>query len=82
MGEMVLSTLLMFVPEHVELLFFLIVAVGFFGVYVPWNERKKEKNRKENSPAAKLERLEALKEEGLLSEEEFEERKKEILGEL
>lgn len=82
MGSMVLSTLLMFVPQHVELLFFIIIAVGFFGIYVPWNERKKEKNRKESPPAAKLERLEALKEESLLSEEKFEERKKEILGEL
>lgn len=81
MGSMVMSTLLMFAPEHVVFLFVIIAAVGFFGIYVPWNERKKEKNRKESAPAAKLERLEALKEEGLLSEEEFEERRREILKE-
>lgn len=81
MGEMALSTLLMFVPQHVGLLFLIIVAVGFFGIYVPWNERKKEKRRKESSPEAKLERLEALRDEGLLSQEEFEARREEILRE-
>lgn len=81
MGSMVLSTLLMFVPQHVEFLFLIIVAVGFFGIYVPWNERKKKKNLKKSPPAAKLERLEALRDEGLLSEEEFEKRREEIMRE-
>lgn len=81
MGSMVLSTLLMFVPQYVEFLFFIIIAVGFFGVYVPWNRRKKRKNLKKSPPSVRLERLEALKEEGLLSEEEFEARREEILRE-
>lgn len=41
MGSMVLSTCMMFVPQHVEILFLAIVCIGFFGIYVPYNESRK-----------------------------------------
>lgn len=78
MGSMVMSTLMMFVPWHVEFLFIIIAAVGFFGIYIPWNEWKKKKNLKKMLSSAWLGRLEVLKEEGLLSEEEYGERRAEM----
>jgi len=48
---MVLSTFMMFVPQHVEFIFFVLLCVGFFGIYVPWNERKKKKNAQHKTTA-------------------------------
>lgn len=42
MGSMALSTFMMFVPQHVVFLFLTICCVGFFGIYVPYNESKKK----------------------------------------
>ena len=87
----------------------------FFGIYVPWNERKKKRGRQKptpKAPAAKnsgrqsvpsfrpdapdhmhitgaglapekqLEQLDVLKNAGLLTDEEYDESRKEILREL
>ncbi len=42
MGGMVMSTFMMFVPRHVEFIFLVILCVGFFGIYVPYDESKKK----------------------------------------
>ena len=42
MGSMAMSTFMMFVPRHVEFIFLVILCVGFFGIYVPYNESKKK----------------------------------------
>lgn len=42
MGSMVMSTFMMFVPQHVVFLFLAICCVGFFGIYIPYNESKKK----------------------------------------
>ncbi|MCI8553146.1 MAG: SHOCT domain-containing protein [Lawsonibacter sp.] len=42
MGSMVMSTVMMFIPRHVVFLFLAICCIGFFGIYVPYNESKKK----------------------------------------
>lgn len=41
MGSMVMSTFMMFVPQYVEVIFLTILCVGFFGIYIPYQESKK-----------------------------------------
>ena len=41
MGSMVMSTFMMFVPRHVEFIFLAVLCVGFFGIYIPYQESKK-----------------------------------------
>lgn len=69
MGSLLLSTLGT-LSSQAYYLFILIVAVGFFGVYVPLNERKKRRTtekvtkkspRKEEKPSVLLGRSAALK---------------------
>ncbi len=42
MGGMVMSTFMMFVPQQVVFLFLTICCVGFFGIYIPYQESKKK----------------------------------------
>lgn len=42
MGSMVMSTFMMFVPRYVEFIFLAVLCVGFFGIYIPYNESKKK----------------------------------------
>lgn len=41
MGSMVMSTFMMFVPQQAVFLFLVICCVGFFGIYIPYQESKK-----------------------------------------
>lgn len=41
MGSMVMSTFMMFVPQQAVVLFLVICCVGFFGIYIPYQESKK-----------------------------------------
>lgn len=93
MGSMVMSTFMMFVPQRVEFLFFVLLCIGFFGVYVPWNERKKKGTTRKKRPSqprriqrssasARLEQLETLKGAGLMDEREYQEKRKDILRDL
>lgn len=42
MGSMALSTFMMFTPRAANFIFLTICCVGFFGIYVPYNESKKK----------------------------------------
>lgn len=107
MGSMVMSTFMMFVPRHVEFIFLTICCVGFFGIYVPYNESKKKgevwapllwlkkitgkrPSRRSGSSEFdhitsigsgeqhRLEQLETLKRAGLITEQEYKERRQKI----
>ena len=41
MGNLVMSTFLMFVPQRTLYVFLTICCAGFFGIYIPYNESKK-----------------------------------------
>jgi len=86
---------MMFVPQQVIFVFLIIFCVGFFGIYIPWNERKKKgKAQKKKSPqprdfqrepasvSARLEQWKTLKEAGLMDEREYQEKRKDILRDL
>lgn len=68
MGSLLISTLGTLSPKAYYL-FIIIVAVGFFGVYVPWNEKKKragsqpsasQPKKPERKPAPPISRPQAL----------------------
>lgn len=87
MASMIISTVGLFVPERVMMVFLLVACIGFFGIYIPLEEKKKRggkkrpapKPRKESNCAIKPdpagqkgpEQLKALKEAGVISEEEY-----------
>jgi len=92
MGSMVMSTFMMFIPQRVVSIFLVILCVGFFGIYVPWNERKKKGRTQKKRPSqaqrirrrpvsARLEQLETLKGAGLIDEREYRQMKEKILRE-
>ena len=102
MGSMVMSTFMMFVPQHVVFLFLAICCVGFFGIYIPYNESKKKGEvwkplrwlkrmtslgvRKEKPASTdgrrRLDQLERLREAGIISEEEYKQRRRRMEKEL
>ena len=88
MAGSILSTYMMFLPEKTKW-FCLIGLFAAFWLYVQYEERKKKKKqRQKNQPKnpepvkrasedkKKLEQLKALKDAGLLSEEEYREKKR------
>lgn len=86
-----MSTFLMFIPERISNLLVILCCVGFFGIFLPWQERKKKKKttkspssapvRPQSSPdRSKLEQLDALKDAGILSQEEYEQKRRELFG--
>lgn len=101
MGSMVLSTFMMFTPEMANFIFLVIVVVGFFGIYVPLQERKKrgpqpkpkrfperkfprttpppERVERVSASGIKLDQLKTLKEAGLLTEEEYRQRRDKMM---
>lgn len=113
MGSMVMSTFMMFVPRHVVYLFLAICCVGFFGIYIPYNESKKrgevwgplrwikgiKKVGRKKPPHPdripqfdhisaigpgtqhQLEQLNTMKQAGLITQQEYEERRKKFLKE-
>lgn len=89
MGGMMMSTFLMFVPREITFLFLVVCCVGFFGIFIPWQERKKKKSSPKSPPntpvransgpdPSKLEQLEALKKAGVLTEEEYRQKREEM----
>jgi len=84
---------MMFVPQQVVFIFLTILCVGFFGIYIPWNERKKGKTQKKKPPqpqkfqrepasvSSRLEQWKTLKEAGLMDEREYQQKRSEILKE-
>lgn len=42
MGSMALSAFMMFTPAAVNFIFMAILCVGFFGIYIPYQESKKK----------------------------------------
>ena len=90
MASMLLSTLSMFLSDGAIFLFILILA-GFFLFYTDaydWKEkwkrrrtgRSKQSGEAKAVRASELDKLKALKNAGLLSKEEYRERKREIDG--
>lgn len=101
MGSMVMSTFMMFVPQHVDFIFLVILCVGFFGIYVPYNESKKKgevwaplrrlkrvrgltspKEKQTRPVSHRLEQLENLRSAGIISDQEYKERRREMEKEL
>ena len=85
MWSSIVSTMLMFVSEKTYFLFLILMGL-FFLVYVdPYEWRKKRKERHSKAGRAKrarqsseMDKLNALKDAGLLTEEEYRARKREI----
>ena len=94
MASMIISTYMMFLPQRTVFFCIIVLAVGFFGIFLPYQERRKKKQQTKKSAAKKpdapkpaagppadkkrLEQLETLRKAGMLSEEEYQEKKKEI----
>ena len=88
MAGMFLSTLSMFLSDGTTFLFILVLAVFFFfytdvyGWKEKWNswklKRAKGGGETKAARSSELEKLKALKDAGLLSEEEYRQRKREI----
>ena len=89
MASMLLSNFMMFLPRQTQWFCLIGLGVIFFGIYIPYEEHKKKKKQKQkhqqNNPEpvkpdnqTKLEQLKALKKAGLLSEEEYQEKKREL----
>lgn len=80
MASMIFSTYLSFLPQNTAVFCAIALCVLFFGIYIPYQEHKKKKEPKqrkkpEPSPGAgKLDQLKALKRAGLLTEEEYREK--------
>lgn len=111
MGSMVMSTFMMFIPQQVIVLFLAICCIGFFGIYIPYQESKKRgeiwkplrwmKGRTNKKKPARqkrtaefdhisaigpgsrhrLEQLETMRGAGLLTEQEYRQKRNEIMKE-
>ena len=91
MVSMLISNFLMFLPEKTQWIYASVFAVIVCGIWIPYEERKEKKKqqqkyRQQNPEPArhtaedqrKLEQLKALKKAGMLSEEEYQEKKREL----
>lgn len=89
MAGTIISNFMMFLPEQTKWFCLIGLCIFVFGIYIPYEEHKKKKKQKQkNHPQRtdpvqrtapdrrKLEQLKALKNAGLLSEEEFQEKKR------
>ena len=96
MAGMIISTYMSLLPQNTSLFCCIVLAIGFFGIFIPYQEHKKKKQqaqkrapRQPEKPTRtssekaggqkKLEQLRTLKTAGIISEEEYQERKKELL---
>ena len=91
MASMIFSTVSMFFPQESVMLAGILLCVAFFGIYIPCQERKKRREaaRKRSAkeergpeppmPAVSLEQIETLKKAGLLTAEEYREKKRGLL---
>ena len=93
MAGSLISNFMMFLPQQTQWFCLIGLCIFVFGIYIPYEEYKKKKKqkRKKNpqkqdmvrhtTPAGgqmKLEQLKALRQAGLLSEEEYQEKKREL----
>ena len=91
MANMIISTFSMFLPQRTLMFCMIGLCIIFFGIYIPYEERKKNKKKKNQfrkqeterhtvpeSEKRRLEQLKTLKDAGLLSEAEYQEKKREI----
>ncbi len=84
MAGMIFSTYAMFLPAGTVMACAIILCVGFFGIYIPYQERKKVKKThkvqkgsvKTEANHKKLDQLNALKKAGILTEEEYQAKKR------
>ena len=90
----IISTYMMFLPEATKWFCLIGLAVFFFGIYIPYDKYKqrKKKQAKKGPPQKprmvtrgspeirrkQLEQLETLRKAGLLSDEEFQEKKRNL----
>lgn len=91
MASMVISTYLSLLPQNTVLLCCIVLCVGFFGIFLPYQERRKQQAQKrkpkppeggaaaaEPSDKRRLDQLESLRKAGVLSEEEYREKKRKM----
>ena len=92
MAGTILSNFMMFLPESTKWFCLIGLCIFFFGMYIPYEEHKKKKKqarkREPKQPAyttaekpvemRQLEQLKTLKTAGIISEEEYQEKKKEL----
>ena len=92
MAGTIISNFMMFLPEKTKWFCLIGLCIFFFGMYIPYEERKKKKKQArkrapkqaeyaaaEKSVSQKqLEQLKTLKTAGIISEEEYQEKKKEL----
>ena len=87
----IISTYMMFLPQKTQWFCLIGLGIAIFGIWIPYEEHKKKKKQKNQSKKQetarrtgleadrkKLEQLKTLKNAGLLSEEEYLEKKREI----
>ena len=95
MADMIISTYMSLLPQNTALFCCIVLCIGFFGIFIPYQEYKKKKRQAQKrapkqpekpgrSAAEKpgeqkrLEQLKTLKTAGIISEEEYQEKKKEL----
>ena len=91
MAGTIISNFMMFLPERTKWFCLIGLCIFVFGIWIPYEEhKKKKKQRQKNQPKKqelvkrtsqtedrkKLEQWKALKEAGLLSEEEYQAKKR------
>ena len=95
MGGMIISTYMSLLPQKTSLFCCIVLCIGFFGIFIPYQEHKKKKQQaQKHSPKQpktpkritsekagdqkKLEQLKTLRTAGIISEEEYQEKKREL----
>lgn len=88
-----MSTLMMFFPQQTQWVCIIGLCIFVFGIYIPWEEHKKKKKKAKKTPPKEqktytaaepsgdrkqVEQLKALRDAGILTEEEYQERKQKI----
>lgn len=95
MAGMIISTYMSFLPQNTSLFCCIVLCIGFFGIFIPYQEHKKKKQQAQKHPPKqpekptcttsekpgnqkKLEQLRTLKTADIISEEEYNEKRKKL----
>lgn len=83
MASMFISNFMMFLPETTKWFCIIGLAVFFFGIYIPYDKYKQKMKKAGKWPPRLFDRkpaeqLKTLREAGILSEEEYQEKKREL----
>lgn len=87
MASMILSAYTALLPTRTVTICAIILSIGFFGVYIPYQEHKKKGKQTRKSPPSpaktetdnkQLDQLNALKKAGILTEEEYQSKKRSL----